>query len=239
MNRKTALLASAVVVGLLGVATGVRAEPEIGLVTQKEYTGARGTRVGAEAENLYFRNDVYENETVQTGSGGGTKIEFADSTRLQVGTSSKVVLDKFLYDPSKRSGEATITFGKGIFRFVTGEMHKEGFNLRTPTATLIVRGTIFALWVLDSGAISLSVEQGRVELRGCGGHTVTVTAFHSIHQPEDCSEPLVTLGRNVPKDPGIDGDGGGGGDRGDFNRSREKIGGPGEPGDGGDGEGGG
>lgn len=205
MIGKTAWIASVATAGLVGLAAECRAESQIGAVVQKEYTGASGTRVGGEPESLYYRNDVFESETVQTGSGGGTALQFSDQTHLKVGASSKVVLDKFVYDPSQRTGTASINFGTGIFRFVTGNMNKDGFQLKTPTATLVVRGTVFLVSVAPSGATDAYIEHGAIEFKGCGGDVVPVSAGRSVHQPENCSKPTVTIGRSVARDPSIDG----------------------------------
>lgn len=239
MNRKAAWIGSVALAGVLGLATESRAESQIGLVVQKEYTGATGTRVGADRESLYYRNDVFESETVQTGSGGGTTLEFSDTTRLKVGAKSTVVLDKFVYDPSQRSGAAAVSFGTGIFRFVTGDMNKDGFALKTPTATIVVRGTVFLVAVALSGATDVYIEHGAIELHGCGGDIVPVAAGHSIKQREDCSKPSVTVGRSVPRDPSIDGTGGDGA-TGNTQTGDNSNGGSGPPGGGsGGGDGGG
>ena len=49
-----------------------------------------------------------------------------------IGGASTVVLDRFVYDPDAGTGEAAISFSKGIFRFVTGGIkNKEAVQLHT------------------------------------------------------------------------------------------------------------
>lgn len=202
--RKAGLLAGAAAVALLAASAEPRAEAEIGLVAQRDYMGATGTRVGASPEPLHFNNDVYESETVETGLGGRTALRFADGTQLQVGSNARVVLDRFLYDPDQGAGTATITFGKGVFRYVSGAMNKEGIQLNTPTAAIAVRGTIFLLWVAASGRTDIWVEEGEIELLGCGGHQATAAADQGLIVAADCSGVTPTSARSVPKDPAVD-----------------------------------
>src|SRR5262245_37475931 len=124
-------------------ATGA-SDVEIGAVLQRDYTGALGQRFGGEERELFFDLPVYSNETVTTSTSANTALLFLDETKIQVGENSKIVLDKFIYDPNTQTGEVAINFSKGLFRFVTGNMqNKDGFSLKTPSATLVIRGTVF------------------------------------------------------------------------------------------------
>jgi hypothetical protein len=77
---------------------------------------------------------------VRTGSAGQANLRFRDSTKLSVGPSSNVRLDKFVYDPNKGSGSVAIEASKGAFRFVTGSQNKGEYKIKTPYGTLGVRG---------------------------------------------------------------------------------------------------
>jgi hypothetical protein len=46
-------------------------------------------------------SDVHESETVQTGSAGQTNLQLRDESTLNVGPTSVIKLDKFVYDPNK------------------------------------------------------------------------------------------------------------------------------------------
>jgi hypothetical protein len=51
-------------------------------------------------------------------------------------------LDKFTYDPSKGSGSVVVNATRGAYRFVTGAQDSKSYQIKTPYATLGVRGTI-------------------------------------------------------------------------------------------------
>jgi len=188
---KDLLRASAVGVVLWPGVAGA-AEIEIGDVILREYWGAEGALAGGGRERLYFNTDVYADETVETGRGGGTALRFLDGTRLQVGGSSKVVLDEFVYDPSTGDGQAVFNLGKGIFRFVSGNMNKEGYVLRTPTATLTVRGTDAIINVGDDDKVQVTEIEGGI---GCADEVGS-----------NCADVEIGTARNAPPDPFVDAD---------------------------------
>lgn len=188
-------------------ATPAGAEPEIGAVFQRAFMGATGTRIGATtAEPLYFNTPVYAEETVKTDRGGSTAIRFADGTKLQVGSSSSVVLDRFVYDPDSGRADAAIRFAKGIFRFVSGDAPKDGIRLETPTATLAIRGTRFILGVSDAGDTELWVIEGAVEAIPREGAPATARAGQSLIVVAGTPGVRVVDGRAAPRDAAVEDD---------------------------------
>lgn len=145
------------------------ADEEIGVVYEREFRGAEGTRTNGETRDLRWHEPVYSEETVMTGPDAHTELQFIDQTHLSVGSNSQVVLDSFVYDPSQSTGDAVITFGKGFFRFVTGDMNKDAYKLNTPSATLAIRGTIFQLLIDQMNNVIVYVEEGAVEIFPCDG----------------------------------------------------------------------
>ena len=86
---------------------------------------------------------VFTDEIVRTGVDSATKLVFRDSTNLALGPRSRVVLDRFVYDPSQPSEGLGVTLAKGLFRFTTGSLQKSAYTVTTPTAVIGVRGTVF------------------------------------------------------------------------------------------------
>lgn len=178
---------------------------EIGAVLMRDYTGAVGQRLDGEQRELFFDLPVYSNETVTTGNSASTALSFLDETRIQVGENSKIVLDKFIYDPSTQTGEVAINFSKGVFRFVTGNMqNKDGFALKTPSATLVIRGTVFLLWVGGDGSTDVTVLDGQVEVKPCGGAPQVANPGESVTVAGDCSGAQHMDGRTVPRSAAVD-----------------------------------
>jgi hypothetical protein len=95
---------------------------------------------GSVAGTLAAGSGVHANETVRTGSAGQTGMRFLDESNLNVGPSSQVRLDKFVYDPNKGTGSTVIEAARGAFRFSTGAQNKGDFKIKTPSGTLGIRG---------------------------------------------------------------------------------------------------
>jgi hypothetical protein len=83
---------------------------------------------------------VHVNETVRTGSVGQGALEFNDHSNLNVGPSSSVRLDKFVYDPNKGSGTAAMETIRGAFRFSTSAQNKGEVKIKTPSGDIGIRG---------------------------------------------------------------------------------------------------
>lgn len=90
-------------------------------------------------------------DTVRTGA-GRVKIVFVDQTTVSVTEQSKLVIDSFVYDANPKKSKMALKFASGTVRFATGKgMPKNNINLRTPSATIAVRGTDFTSTVDDFG----------------------------------------------------------------------------------------
>ena len=92
-------------------------------------------------------------DRVQTGN-GRVEITFIDDSTVKVTEHSKLVIDDFVYSGKPSTSRMALKFAAGTARFATGQsgkMNKSNINLRTPTATIAVRGTDFAATVDDFG----------------------------------------------------------------------------------------
>ena len=135
---------------------------------------AFGTPPGQTRRTLSIQTDVFGNERVETQKSAWAQIRFRDDTDFRVGGNSVVVLDKFVYDPQRKSGELAINVTQGMFRFVTGTMNKDGYKIHTPSAVIGVRGTDFLLEVGANGT-RVAVIEGMVEITLLrGGQTALV-----------------------------------------------------------------
>ncbi|WP_147819677.1 FecR domain-containing protein [Salidesulfovibrio onnuriiensis] len=101
--------------------------------------------VGAEgARPLTQGSPVYQGETIETSQGAALEITFADGMKLSQGANSRVELDTYVYDQENGTGEILFNLVEGTFRSVTGkvvDMNPDGFNLKSPLATIGIRGT--------------------------------------------------------------------------------------------------
>ena len=116
------------------------------------------------AELAKHRGDpVAFQETLQTLDESSALIRFIDDSKLSLGAKSKVLIDEFVFDPEHAKGNALLEISLGTLRFVTGEMPKGGVVIKTPTATLTLRGTDVVVHVHPDGTTDTTVYDGKVE----------------------------------------------------------------------------
>lgn len=106
---------------------------------------------------------VRQDETVTTGRESNAEIELKDKTKLAVGPLSVIVLDKLVFDAGA-SQSISLNLGKGAFRFITGASRKEAYEIKTPTATMGVRGTVFDVFVTEQGETAVLLHEGAVDI---------------------------------------------------------------------------
>jgi hypothetical protein len=82
-------------------------------------------------------------------------ITFQDNTRVQVNEQSRLVIDDFVYDPKNSdAGKLGMKVALGTVRYASGQIAKNNpqkVAIKTPTATIAVRGTDFTMTVDEVG----------------------------------------------------------------------------------------
>jgi hypothetical protein len=88
-----------------------------------------------------------------------------DQTKLALGPGSRLTLDRFVYNPDRENGAIVLNLIKGGFRFITGVAAKPFYSIRTPVASITVRGTIFDIYIEENGPVWLLLHEGAI--RAC------------------------------------------------------------------------
>ena len=82
-------------------------------------------------------------------------ITFKDDTKVKVTDNSKLLIDDFVFDPKKSdAGKLTIKAAMGTVRYTSGQIAKnnpQAVDVKTPTASIAVRGTDFTMTVDETG----------------------------------------------------------------------------------------
>jgi hypothetical protein len=110
------------------------------------------------AQTLEIGASLEQNDRVKTDASGAVEIKFIDDTMLTVSPNSEVVLDKMLFD-GDRAKNVTLRVTKGALRFVTGNSAHEAYQIKTPVATIGVRGTVIDI-SLDQGDMVFNTVEG-------------------------------------------------------------------------------
>ena len=96
-------------------------------------------------------------ESMDTYVTGGcvSNITFKDDTKVKVTENSRLLIDDFVFDPKKSdAGKLTLKVGMGTVRYASGQIAKnnpQSVNIKTPTASIAVRGTDFNMTVDEAG----------------------------------------------------------------------------------------
>jgi FecR protein len=138
---------------------------------------------------------VFQNEHLRTGEASEAKLVFLDSTDFSLGPTSEATLDRFIYNPDRGTGRVEIEANRGVFRFVTGTQDKKDYQVVTPSGTIRVKGTEFQLLVakdyiivaLESGALSITTNKGRVVALDQPGTSLTVHTNGRVEGPRPFS----------------------------------------------------
>jgi len=94
--------------------------------------------------------DVFETDALRTGTDGSIGVTLKDDTRLSLGPSSELRLERFLYAPADGGFGLVLKFVRGAATYVSGRIAKlapDSIRLETPAAIVGVRGTSLAIRV--------------------------------------------------------------------------------------------
>jgi hypothetical protein len=93
---------------------------------------------------------IYETDTVKTGADGRLGLTLKDDTRVSLGPSSELRIDRFRFAPADSHFGMALTFVRGVIGYVSGRIAKlapDAVRLETPAAIIGVRGTTLAIRV--------------------------------------------------------------------------------------------
>ena len=145
MRLSSFLILVSTLIGLAAMAMPASAANPVGTAV-----AVRGgaTAVGPEGtRGLANGADIFLGDKVETGVFGQVEIEFSDHTRLAVGANSSMVIDTYVMQTPTKLNSFGLTASRGAFRFLTGNSPKLAYRLKTPSATIGIRGTEFDLSV--------------------------------------------------------------------------------------------
>ena len=146
--------------------------------------------------------DIFSYDTVKTGK-GKTAIEFIDETRVDVTQHSKLVIDEFVYDPNTKTGALSLKASLGTVRYASGQIaknSKQNVKIKTPTATIGVRGTDFTMTIDETGSSTIillpscdtngNCYVGEIDVTSDAGQVILNQAFQATVVETVASNPM-------------------------------------------------
>jgi hypothetical protein len=114
-------------------------------------------------------NSAVEMQDTITTARSRVELTFEDRTTVKITEQSRLVIDDFVYDPNTGTGKLAVRVALGTARYASGQIAKtnpQAVNVRTPTATVAVRGTDFSMTVDELGR-SLVMLLPSCDKKGC------------------------------------------------------------------------
>lgn len=160
MTERLAFRALFAVAALLFSMTAAQAANEIGTVVAT--AGAPSASGPGGDRKLKEGSSVFEDDKITVGAGGNAQIILNDNTKLVVGPSSTLILDRYVVKSSNTAQNVSIKTLRGTFRFITGRSAKSAYDISSSSATIGIRGTGFD-WS-DRKVTGMAVMSGLVRL---------------------------------------------------------------------------
>jgi hypothetical protein len=179
----------------------VRSEP-IGDVTLSKGNSIIDRKDGEKDVRVEKDLDIFSYDTVKTGK-GQVAIEFLDETRVDITQHSKLIIDDFVYDPNSKTGKLSLKATLGTVRYASGQIAKnsaQNISIKTPTATVSVRGTDFAMTIDEIGSSTIILLPscdgngncivGEISVESDTGQVILNQAFQATQVDTPESNPL-------------------------------------------------
>ncbi len=96
---------------------------------------------------LAVTDPVHRDERISTEETSQARLRFRDETDLRLGPKAAIKLDAFVFSGDKN---AAMELSRGAMRFVSGNGPKGSYLIRTPVATVGLRGTTVEVTVINN-----------------------------------------------------------------------------------------
>ena len=150
----------------LSVTLTLSPSDQIGTVTCVQGS-ATITSPGGQPVPVTVGMPLFMGEVISTGAGSQLCALLNDNTILHVGTSSRLTIDQYFYDPTNQTGMARYGFLSGVFNYVSGligQQPNHDIDIHVPAGAIGIRGTELianvtpqnATVYLDSGEVTVT-----------------------------------------------------------------------------------
>lgn len=106
------------------------------------------------SRKLQHTSAIYEGDFVETAADSKTQLRFSDGALLALRANTQFRIETYRYEGTQDGKESSIfSLLKGGFRTITGyigSLHKKNYQVKTPVATIGIRGTHYGLRLCDN-----------------------------------------------------------------------------------------
>ena len=176
-------------------------EAQVGEITELRGIGEVVRQDTTDSLTAELELGISSYDDVRTGN-GRLAISFLDDSILRLTEHSKIVIDDFVFDPDPSKSRLALNMASGTARFLTGALgriNKENISIRTPTASIAIRGTDFTTTVDEIGR-SLIILLPNKDGSASGEITVeTAASVVVLNQPFQAT--MTTVAESAPTRP--------------------------------------
>ncbi len=125
---------------------------------------------------LTRQSPVYQGDEITTSKTSSGQIVFSDGSLVSLRSGTKFVIEQYHYEKSGDSKANKFVAGlvEGGFRTVTGfisKSNRDGYQVKTPVATIGVRGTDYSLFYRALSGLSVKLNTGAIAVINDAGMT--------------------------------------------------------------------
>lgn len=133
---------------LLLAASAWAEDPTIGYV--KTVNGEASVTTAGSQIKASVGTAIHLGSVLRTGAKSSMGVTFKDETVMSFGPNTELTVDEYLYAPAQGQLKLSGRIAKGSLNYLSGVIAKlkpESVSIKTPTGTIGVRGTHFAVKV--------------------------------------------------------------------------------------------
>lgn len=158
-------------------------------------------------------------ESMDTYVTGGcvANITFKDDTKVKITENSRLLIDDFVFDPKQSdAGKLALKVSMGTVRYASGQIAKNNpqkVDIKTPSATIAVRGTDFNMIVDESGQSLVmlvpsckegeKVKEYELEENTCKVGKIDVTTLAGTVSLDKAFEATYVVNSSTPPSPPV------------------------------------
>jgi len=153
--------------------------------------------------------DAFVNFAIQSNdeaitTNGRMAIKFLDDSVVKLTEHSQLLINQYVYHPNPAKSKMALTFALGTTRFISGnidKLSKQNITLKTPTANIAIRGTMFTATVNELGESLIILLPDKYGISS--GEIEVITAMGSVILNKPFEATTVSVFENLPSKPVI------------------------------------
>ncbi|MGI9389190.1 MAG: FecR family protein [Boseongicola sp.] len=135
---------------------------------------------GGSTKKISAGMKIDSGDVIVTDAKGIVQLVFKDETKIAVGPNARMIVDASMMRGSNRARNFAVKALGGSFRFISGKSDSAAYSIKTPNATMGIRGTAFDFWVDGNSQTAVAMLEGQVRMCESGGGCAVISGRCSL-----------------------------------------------------------